>query len=96
MPDFGPWNVHFLRDIGASILVMGVALAWAALRPAVRFPLVAVATLFFTVHALVHVFDTAHGHVSAHHWWIDFPTTYLPALLLLAITASLRSGRGRR
>ena len=96
VPDFGPANVHFVRDVGVSLLVMAVATAWAALRPSVRPPLVAMATLFFTLHALVHAFDTARGLVDARHWWIDLPTTYLPALLLLLITVSLRSGQRRR
>ena len=94
VPDFGPANVHFLRDVGVSLLTMGVALAWAARRPVVRFPLVVVATVFFTAHALVHVFDTARGHVGPDHWWVDFPTSYLPALILLGLTASLRRQRG--
>lgn len=93
VPDFGPANLHFLRDIGASELTLGAALAWAAWQPAVRLPLVTTAALFFAVHALLHVFDTATGHVGARHWWLDFPTSYLPAILLVIVAASLWRAR---
>jgi hypothetical protein len=54
-------------------------------RPEWRVPLVMVALAFFGLHAVIHVFDTARGHVDAHHWLLDLPTTYLPALLLAAV-----------
>src|SRR4029077_17484094 len=34
VPHTGPLNEHFVRDIGAAFTVMGVALLWAAARPA--------------------------------------------------------------
>ncbi len=89
VPDFGPFNEHFVRDIGCAFLTVGVALAWAARRPAVRFPLLTVAALFLGAHALLHVFDTGRGAVEPAHWWIDFPGVYLPAAL--AITLALHA-----
>jgi hypothetical protein len=82
VPDFGPYNEHFVRDIGGAFLTFGFALLWAAARPALRLPLVAVTALFFAFHAAFHVYDTARGFVDASHWWIDLPGVYLPALLL--------------
>lgn len=86
VPDFGPYNEHFVRDIGAAFLTFGAALGWAALRPAARLPLVAVTALFYGLHAAGHVYDTARGFVDAHHWWLDLPGVYLPALLLGLLT----------
>jgi hypothetical protein len=86
VPDFGPFNVHFVRDVGCAFLTAGVALAWAVFRPALRLPLAGTAALFYGAHALVHVYDTAGGHVGAHHWALDLPAVYLPALLLAGIT----------
>jgi len=81
--DFGPYNAHFVRDIGCIYLTAGLALVWALFAGRYRWPLVAVVAVFHAAHALLHVFDTAQGHVSAHHWWLDLPTIYLPALLLV-------------
>jgi hypothetical protein len=89
VPDFGPYNEHFVRDIGAVFLTLAVALAWAAQRERYRLPLVAVTCLFYVLHAGGHVFDTARGFVEAHHWWLDLPGVYVPALLLVALTVTL-------
>jgi hypothetical protein len=85
VPDFGPLNVHFVRDIGAAYLASAVGLTIAAIRPEIRVPLVGVVAVFFVLHAVCHVFDTAGGVVSASHWLIDFPGVHLPALALVAI-----------
>jgi hypothetical protein len=82
VPDFGPLNVHFVRDIGVAYATQGVALAWAALRPAVRGPCVALAALFAVGHAATHVLDLAQGAVGAEHWLVDLPGVFLPALVL--------------
>jgi hypothetical protein len=89
VPDFGPYNEHFVRDLGFVFLTLGGALVWAAWRPAWRLPLVAVTAAFYVLHAAGHVFDTARGFVDAHHWWLDLPTVYLPAVLLVAMTVVL-------
>ncbi len=89
VPDFGPYNEHFVRDLGCAFLTVTFVLVWAALRPAVRFPLVATAAFFLVGHAVLHVYDTARGFVDADHWWIDFPGVYLPALVLAAMTILL-------
>jgi len=86
--DFGPYNEHFVRDIGCIYLTTALALTWALVSIRHRFVLLAVVTVFHVAHAMLHVFDTAGGHVSADHWWLDLPTIYLPALALLAVTLS--------
>jgi hypothetical protein len=90
VPDTGPFNPHFVRDIGCAFLTAGAALGWAAFAPALRFPLVAIAALFLSAHAVLHVYDTAVGNLPADHWWLDAPGVYLPALLLGAILLRLR------
>jgi len=91
VPDTGPFNPHFVRDIGCAFLTTGVALVWAALAPALRFPLVAIAALFLAAHAVLHVYDTAAGNLPSDHWWLDAPGVYLPALVLGAILIRLRA-----
>ena len=89
VPDFGPLNEHFVRDIGSAFAMLGVGLLWGAFRPAVRVPVLALVTIFSGLHALVHVYDTARGLVGAEHWGIDFPAVYLPTMLLVVLTVVL-------
>ena len=87
VPDTGPFNAHFVRDVGSAFAVMGLALAFGALRPALRVPSLAFASGFYVLHALVHVADTVAGRLPASHWWIDLPGVYVPALVMLGVTA---------
>jgi hypothetical protein len=96
VPDFGPYNEHFVRDIGCAFATFAAALAWAAFRPVFRFPLVAAAAIFLVLHAVLHVFDTARGFVARDHWWIDAPGVYLPAVLAAWMTWKLRPAGSSR
>ena len=90
VPDTGPFNAHFVRDIGCAFLTVGVALLWGAFAPAQRRPLTAIAALFLAAHALLHIYDTARGALDATHWGLDLLGVYAPALLLLGVVAALR------
>lgn len=90
VPDYGPYNEHFVRDIGCAFVTAGVALVWASRSARHRFPLVVVGGLFVVAHAVLHVFDTARGLVASDHWWLDLPGVYLPAVVLVAIAWRLR------
>lgn len=85
VPDTGPFNAHFVRDIGCAFATLAVALAVAAGRPRWRAPLLGLTALFFTAHAALHVFDTLRGALDAGHWALDFPGVYAPAFLLVAL-----------
>ncbi len=86
VPDTGPLNEHFVRDIGAAFAMMSVALFAGVVRPALRVPALALVSLFYVLHALVHVTDTLAGRLPASHWLIDLPGVYLPAALLVVLT----------
>ncbi len=88
VPDFGPYNVHFVRDIGSAYLMVGAALVWAVFAPAYRVPLIGAALVFTAAHAAVHVFDMLRGAVDAHHWWLDLPGVYAPSVLLVVLLVS--------
>jgi hypothetical protein len=86
VPDTGPLNLHFVRDIGAAFVTIGVALCVAA-PAARRHPGVLRATaLFYGLHALVHVADLAAGRLAAAHWAMDFPGVFLPAIVLAVLS----------
>jgi hypothetical protein len=89
VPDTGPFNAHFVRDIGSAFAVVGCALVVGALRPALRVPALALSALFYVLHALVHVTDTVADRLPASHWLIDLPGVYLPAVILVVMTAAL-------
>jgi hypothetical protein len=86
VPDFGPLNEHFVRDIGCTFTLLGVALAVAAFVPRWRVAACAATAGFYGLHALVHVIDTVRGLVGPEHWAIDFPGVYLPAFILVLVT----------
>jgi hypothetical protein len=72
VPDTGPFNPHFVRDIGDAFLTTGIALLWAYRSPHFRLPLVGVAATFLACHAmpchaLLHLYDTARGALGHDH-----------------------------
>jgi len=89
VPDTGPFNAHFVRDIGIAFVTVTLAFAWAAFEPRWRIPLVVMGTVFLAGHALLHVVDTLRGELEADHWLLDFPGVYLPALVLVPIAVQL-------
>jgi hypothetical protein len=89
VPDTGPFNPHFVRDIGCAFLTTGVALVWAAKSPRFRLPLVAIAALFLAAHALLHFYDTMRGALGHDHWLLDLPGVYLPGILLPIVAIRL-------
>jgi len=79
----GPYNPHFVRDIGAAYLVVGASLAAFAVRPRDAWPAVAAAAGFLTLHAGIHVFDAACGTKPLADVTRDLGGIYLPALIAL-------------
>lgn len=80
--DTGPFNAHFVRDIGVAYLVAGAALCWFALDLAAR-PAALAGAAFLALHALVHLWDAAAGREHAHQLLVDLPTVFLPPALAL-------------
>ena len=82
VPDTGPLNTHFVRDIGAAFATIGIAFCAAAPRAPYRRGVLLAATFFYVLHAAVHVADLLAGRLGAGHWLIDLPGVFLPALVL--------------
>src|SRR5207244_7374471 len=81
VPDTGPLNPHFVRDVGAAFTTIGVVLLLAAPSRGV---LLAV-TLFYVLHAVVHVADLTAGRLGPSHWLIDLPGMLVLAFVLGAL-----------
>lgn len=77
----GPFNPHFVRDIGAAYLAAGGAALWAGLRPRAR-PAALAGAGFLGLHALIHLAEWAAGH-GLGHLSTDVPGVLLPPLILL-------------
>ena len=89
----GPFNQHFVRDIGLIYLLAGAAFLAGAGRPADRLMLWAVPTLWITAHAIFHLWEVAAG-ISGHSAMArDFPAVTLPAVIGLALTAWVAKDR---
>jgi hypothetical protein len=87
VPETGPLNAHFVRDIGAAYLVTGVAIAALALDARAA-PAALAGALFLTLHALVHVFDAMAGRLHADHVLTDLVTVFAPAAIALWLVLS--------
>src|ERR1051325_10623969 len=85
VPDTGPLNEHFVRDIGAAFTTFGLGFCWVAARPSRRFVVAALAASFFGLHAVVHVADLFTGRLHHGHWLIDLPGVFVPALIAIAL-----------
>ena len=55
VPQTGPLNPHFVRDVGAAFIAFAAALAFAIPPLAARFALTCVAAIFAVLHALIHL-----------------------------------------
>ena len=90
VPQTGPFNPHFVRDIGAAYLVAGAALVWFAIDDAAR-PAAQAGAAFLTIHALVHLWDAAAGREHVRQLLVDLPAVFLRAALAIWIAWSPRS-----
>jgi hypothetical protein len=78
VPETGPYNHHFVQDIGAAFLVAGLALVVRAWRPR-YWPAAVAGAAFLAVHALLHLLLILAGHDQ--YAAFDLLAILLPAAL---------------
>jgi hypothetical protein len=89
----GPFNQHFVRDIGLIYAFMGAAFLVGAAHPPMRVLLWAAPTVWLAGHALFHLWEVAVGICGPSAIARDFPAVTLPALIGAALTAwAIRQG----
>ena len=85
IPHTGPFNAHFIRDLGIVYLIVALTFVWASRNVrssrCAHFAL----TLFFVGHALLHLVDIVSGGLPHSHWLIDLPGVFFPALLMAVL-----------
>ena len=77
----GPFNQHFVRDIGLIFLFVGTAFLVGAVLPRYRIVLWAAPTLWLWGHALFHFWEVAVGICGPSALARDFPAVTLPAII---------------
>ena len=82
----GPFNQHFIRDIGLIFLFIGTAFLVGAARPLYRILLWSTATLWLCGHALFHFWEVAVGICGPSALAQDFPAVTLPALIGIGLS----------
>ncbi len=82
--DTGPFNPHFVRDIGAAYAVAAGGLL-ALARYAAAWPAAVAGGSFLLLHAAVHVADALQGRIAPAHLFGDTLLVLFPALIALAL-----------
>lgn len=81
----GPYNPHFVRDIGAAYLAAGLAFAARAARATSRTEgAAAVGAAFLALHGLIHLGEALGDPAGLADLTRDFPGVLLPAILAVA------------
>ena len=97
IPHTGPFNPHFVRDLGVVYLVVALAFAWSARHVDRSRPVHLGLMVFFVGHALIHLVDIASGSLPRSHWLIDAPGVFIPALIMILLAVpSVRRRLGAR
>lgn len=78
--DRGPFNQHFLRDIGFIYLLSGIAFLYGARHYNYRLQLWLLPTGWLVSHALFHLWEILTGICGPEALWDDFIGVTLPAV----------------
>jgi hypothetical protein len=89
----GPFNQHFLRDIGLIFVLLAAAMLTGAARPAVRPLAWGGAAIWLAGHALFHLWEVAVGICGTDAIARDFPAVTLPAILVPGLALGAIFGR---
>jgi hypothetical protein len=85
VPDRGPFNQHFVRDLGIIYTLSGVGLILGALNPQRRFGYWWAPTFWLAGHAVFHVWEVLVGICGPISLLEDFAGVTLPGLLALML-----------
>ncbi|HJZ13437.1 MAG TPA: hypothetical protein VJ521_14880 [Acidobacteriota bacterium] len=85
VPDTGPLNVHFVRDLGVVFVLIAAGFFWCARHLQSCLKVHWMLTTFFIGHALLHLIDLLSGRLPRSHWSMDLPAVFLPAVVLILL-----------
>tara|TARA_R110002110_G_scaffold10551_7_gene51960 strand:- start:813 stop:1214 length:402 start_codon:yes stop_codon:yes gene_type:complete len=81
VPDRGPFNQHFVRDIGFIYILGGAAFVYGAFYTSHRALLWLIPTAWLSVHAMFHIWEVIVGICGPESLIEDFAGVTVPALL---------------
>jgi hypothetical protein len=84
----GPFNQHFVRDIGLIFVFLGGAFLLGAARPDLRVIFWAAPSIWLSGHALFHFWEVAVGICGPSALARDFPAVTVPAIIGWGLTLS--------
>jgi hypothetical protein len=93
VPDTGPFNPHFVRDIGVAYLTLAIMMAAAARWLGHAVALLSAVAVYHFLHVFLHVWDVAAGRLPIDHLTMDIPGVLLPALFSAALAWWVRNDR---
>ena len=82
VPDFGPMNEHFVRDLGCVFVMIALIALKGAFDRSWRKNSLLIIQLWLVPHAMIHLFDTLRGLVAMEHLYMDIPLCYAPPILV--------------
>ncbi len=85
VPSTGPYNPHFVKDIGATYLVVTLGLVWFAALPRQGWPALVAAAVFLDLHGFIHVADAIASPICGQNLLRDLPGVFTPAIIATAI-----------
>ncbi len=88
----GPFNLHFIRDIGMAYLVVAGGVAWFVWRPAQGWAALVAAAAFLALHGLIHVADAIASPLCGQNLLRDLPGVFLPALVAVWLALNPKPG----
>ena len=89
VPDRGPFNQHFVRDIGMNYMLIGAAFIYGAVYTTkYRTALWLVPTAWLSVHAVFHIWEVLIGICGPEALAVDFAGVTLPALAGIGLVYS--------
>lgn len=92
--DFAPFNKHLIHDVAATFLAFGVGLLLAARLVAWRTPVLTLAAVWNTFHAVSHIIDVDRADTHAHGVTAAVELTAVAVLCAgLAWASAHRGGR---
>ncbi|WP_102797945.1 hypothetical protein [Bowmanella denitrificans] len=85
VPDRGPFNQHFLRDIGINYMLIGAAFIGGAVYTKYRFQLWLMPACWLAGHAIFHFWEVFVGICGPEFLVVDFAGVTLPAILAVGL-----------
>ena len=93
----GPFNPHFVKDIGAAYVAVGAAFAWLAARgSAASRGAAGAGAAFLALHAGIHLTEAIGAPTGLADLARDFPGVILPAVVAAWIVAAPYQPREHR